>query len=317
MPDAVLIGKASVAAALVAAALVLVCGWPWKAPHPARVSAGGAAGVGLGLAIGAWLLGVVPHFPPREDQDRLLLILLPAVILVEMVAAVFGRAAWLAWSLRLIVAAAAARILLHDSIYLADKAGPGTREWSPQLSALILSSLALVLAAAWALIDRLARHAAGRAAPLTLAGVCAGAAVTVMLSGYATGGQLGLPLAGGLAGAAAASFVLKDPDLRGVIGVGLVGLFALLVVGLCFGELTALNAALLLAAPQLGWLVELPRLRQFGPRVRAGAGVALAAVPVAVVLVLAAQRFAAESASPSEAGGARETSIEDYMNFGK
>src|SRR5437879_4033542 len=118
MPDPVLILKASAAAAVLATAILLVSAWPWKAPHPGRVAAGGAVGVGVAFFAGAWLLGFVPHFPPGEDRDRLFLILLPAAAVVEVVAA-FGRSAWLAWALRLVVAAAAARILLHDSSYLA------------------------------------------------------------------------------------------------------------------------------------------------------------------------------------------------------
>jgi hypothetical protein len=40
----------------------------------------------------------------------------------------------------------------------------------------------------------------------------------------------------------------------------------------------------------------------------------LAAAPVVVALVLAQQKFAADSARP---GSATEGSLDDYMNFGK
>src|SRR4051794_27579682 len=98
MPDPVLILKASAAAAVVAAAVLLRCAGPWRGAPPGRVAAGGAVGVGVAFFAGAWLLGFVPHVPPREDQDRLFLILVPAAVVAEVVAA-FGRSAWLAWSL--------------------------------------------------------------------------------------------------------------------------------------------------------------------------------------------------------------------------
>jgi hypothetical protein len=139
-----------------------------------------------------------------------------------------------------------------------------------------------------------------------------------MLSGYASGGQLGFPLAGALAGAAAVSLALAgDTDLKGPVGVGVVGLFALLVIGRFFGELTNTNAALLFAAPFLGWLPELLPAGRVGPWGRGIARVALAALPVALALTLAAQKFAADSAPPSSSPGEHGPSIEDYMNFGK
>jgi hypothetical protein len=153
---------------------------------------------------------------------------------------------------------------------------------------------------------------------LTLALVTAGAGVTVMLSGYLSGGQLAFPLAAGLAGAAAASLALaKGPDLGGAVGVAVVGLFALLVVALFFGDLTNANAVLLFAAPLLGWLPELLPARRVGPRARGVVRVVLAAVPVAVVLALAVQKFNADSAPRSSTPGANAPSVEDYMNFGK
>jgi hypothetical protein len=93
--------------------------------------------------------------------------------------------------------------------------------------------------------------------------------------------------------------------------VGVVGLFGLLVVGRLFAGLTTLNAALLFAAPLLGWLPELLPTRRL---VRVALRLALAAVPVVVALVLAQEKFATDSTRP-ESG--IEGSLEDYMNFGK
>lgn len=103
--------------------------------------------------------------------------------------------------------------------------------------------------------------------------------------------------------------------LEGLLGLGVVGLFALLVIGRFFGELSTAHALLLLLAPLLCWLPELPYVRWIGLRWRGCARVVLAATPVAIVLLLAQQKFAEESArTPARP---LEGSSDDYMQFGK
>src|SRR5262249_21175137 len=131
MPDRVLILQAMAGAALAAAALLLLAGWPWRAPRPWRTSVGGVLGVGLGVYLGFWWVGRQAHWPPREDQDRLVFLLFPAAVGVELVGAFPGRLRWLAWALRLAVAAGAGWVLLYNSSYITDLAGPGSREWTP------------------------------------------------------------------------------------------------------------------------------------------------------------------------------------------
>jgi len=155
-----------------------------------------------------------------------------------------------------------------------------------------------------------------------VAGTSLGAGLVIMLSGYATGGQLAVPLAAGLAGVGLGSVVWKSIESKSTeskstmagasaAGVGIVSLFALLVIGRLFAGLTSLNAALLLEAPLLGWAAEaIPS----GPRVRAGLRLGLAALPVVVALVLAQQKFASDSRQP---GSPTEARLDDYMSFGK
>src|SRR5262245_1508201 len=238
MPDPLQILLALAAAAAIAAAVSLLAGWPWRKPSPARSAVGRVLGAGLGFIVGCWWLGVMPHLPPREDLDRLLLILFPALVVVELLGAFPWRYRWLVWVPRLVVAAAAAPILLHNSVYLADLAGPDSRERTPIQAGLILVGLAAALAGVWALLALLVKRTPGRSVPLAVALTCAGASVAVMLSGYASGGQLGLPLAAAVVGAVVASLALSGPlDVNGVLGLGVVGLFALLVIGRFFGEL--------------------------------------------------------------------------------
>jgi hypothetical protein len=314
MPDPTLMLGAMTAAAVTAAAVLLLCGWPWRNPRRARVSVGCVVGVGLGLYVGCWWLGIRPHLPPREDQDRLLLILFPALLGVELVTAL-ERLRWLSWPLRLVILAGAARVLLHDTTYLTELAGPGSREWTPDQTWMILGGLAAVLAGTWAALAYLAPP--GRSVQLAVALACAGAAVTVMLSGYATGGQIGLPLAAAVAGATLASVALAGRlDLQAVLGMGVVGLFAVVVMGRFFGQLTTGNAVLLFFSPLLCWLPEVPYVRGFlRPWGRNCLRVALSAVPVAIALIVAQQKFVEDSTRNSP--GSKEPSLQDYMDFGK
>jgi hypothetical protein len=317
MPDPVLIVTAMGVAAAAAAVVLLICGWPWRAARPPWFDAGWVLGVGAGLFLGCWALGIRPHWPPREDQDRLLALVLPGVLVVELLAAFPRVPRWLIWPLRSAVAASGAGILLHGSSYLTDLAGPGTREWPPVQAGLILGGLAAALAAVWVLLAILARRVPGLSHAVCLSGTSAGAALTVMLSGYATGGQVGLPLAAALLGATATALVLpRAPRATGPIGVAVVGLFSLLVIGRFFGELTSAHAILLFCAPLLGWLPELPYLRRLPPWARGLGRVILVGVMVSAVVVHAQRKFV-EDSNASSGLESKEPSVQDYMDLGR
>jgi hypothetical protein len=331
---------AGVAAGL-SALLMLVFGWPWRTPRPIRARVGGVVSVSLGFAVGWWWLDLRPNWPPQEDQDRLLFILLPAVIAIEILAALIEarfshlqseipssksedrassigfRVSGLAWLLRFLVAAAATPILLYGTTYVSDDAGPGTRQWTPQQTWMIFASLAASLLAVWLLLAWLIQQSPGRAALLAVAIACGGTAVIMMMSGYASGGPLAMPLAGGVVGALAASLALRNADcVANTLGLAVVGLFALLIMGHFFSELTWTNAALLFFAPVLVAFPELPPFRRVNPNLRAGVGIVLTIVPVLIAMALAMQKMAEQSPRPSP-GETQEPTLDDYMNFGK
>ncbi|HEV8061640.1 MAG TPA: hypothetical protein VGP68_17295 [Gemmataceae bacterium] len=296
MPDPMSMAEAAFLAAVIA----------WLIARFGR--AAGGLGVGLGILVGAWVLGLAPRVPPREALDRVLLVLIPAAVLAEVAAAAGPK--WAGWASRMVVAAVAAPVLVHGSSYVTDLSGPGSREWTPGLTTAIFASLSLVLFLVWAGLTALASRA-GQSASGAVAVAAGGAAVAVMLSGYATGGQLGLPLAAAI-GVFALISGLHQP---GAVGVAVVGLFSLLAIARLFAGLTTQNALVLLMAPLLAWGPELPRARQLGPRLRGGLRVALTAIPVIVTLWLAQQKFAADSTGP--AAGSGEPSLSDYLDFGK
>ena len=114
------------------------------------------------------------------------------------------------------------------------------------------------------------------------------------------GGQIGIPLAGALVGASIASLVLKNPVApTGVIGIGTVGLFAILVVGRFYGSLATLNAVLLFFGPVCCWLLEVP------PRFIGVARLGLVSCLVLIAVVFAGRKFAEDSAARSNSATAR------------
>jgi uncharacterized membrane protein len=234
------------------------------------------------------------HWPPKEALDRLMLILMPVALALELVAAFAGRFHWLAWLGRLAIAATAARILLHRIVYLTDFDPPDEKTWTTGQAWMILGGLAAALAVVWMAMVFLGRRTSGGSPAIAVACVVAGAALTAMLSGYATDPKFALALSAAIFGVVAASFIIApQPDVSGVVGVGVVGLFAVLVISRFFASLPTPTAAILFAVPLLCWLPELPgRLQGVG-------GILMVAVPVLIVVVLAKQKFDDDSARPA------------------
>jgi hypothetical protein len=313
MDYAVFLLVAASTSALVAAVVLSLFALPWQAPRPGRVAVGWVIGVASAFLVGVRLLPDFRlHWPPSEVLDRFLLVLLPVAVLVELLAAALGSRWWLIWPLRLIVAAGAARILLHDSAYLTN---PRAIDWSPEQVQAALVVLPMLLAATWIGLATLTRAAPGSSVPFALAMTCGCAGMTIMLSSYLTGGPLGLVLAGALVGATMIALFLPLPrDIAPALGIGIVGLFALLVAGHYFAALTAVHALTILLAPLLCWLPELPYLRKLGPRWRGLLRIVLVAIPLTVVVVQAQAKFIEDSAAGSGSGGSEEDA---YRNYGK
>jgi hypothetical protein len=318
MPEPVLILTAMGIAVAASALIFVICGWRWRrAAESPWLNAGWVLGVGFGLLLGCGALGIRPHWPPSEVIDRLLGLVLPAVLVVELLAVFPKVPRWLVWTLRLALVVGGARVLLQGTSYITDLAGPGTSEWSPSLAWVIFGGLAALEAAVWALLSLLDRRVPGPSVPVCLAVASAGAALTVMFSGSASGGQVGLPLAAAIVGSATAMLVLtRSSRGSGPLGVPIIGLFSLLVMGRFFGELTSAYALLLFCAPLLGWLPELPYVSRLPSWARGLASVLLVGALVSALVVLAQRKFDRDFQSPSGAG-TKEPSVRDYMNFGK
>lgn len=284
MPDPIEILTAMAAAGGTTALIVLLFGWPWRAPCARRSALGWALGIGVGFWVGAWLFGVRPKWPPIVDQDRLLWVIVPAATLLEMVIALFNIGTW-AWLGRVVMAGAVAPIVLRGSTYL--------DEWSLAMALAILGGLGVALTGAWWSLTR----GQDRWAPMSLAVACLGGGVTIMLSGYETGGKLTLVVGATLVAVVLASFLLSGPiRSNGGVGVAVVLFAALLIAGRFFGSLTTLNAVILFAAPLLSGPVG---LLPFRPWVRGTLRVLIVTVPLAFVCWQAVQAFKINSRTPS------------------
>jgi len=315
MPDFLQMGNAVLLAANVAAWLLLLVAWPGRTPRPWRLRLGWVLGLGAGFYAGCAVFKQWPRWPAPEDRDRFLVILLPLTLAVEIVAALVPRPRWLAWLLRLGVAGAAAPILLYHSAYVADLSGPNSAKWSSTESVLIFFGLAAALLAVWGLLALLQARTSERSAAPTLVLTALAAGVTVMLTGYFYGGLLGLILAGAIAGATLASFAAPaPPDTGHYLGVGMIGLFTVLLSGHFFSDLPTSTAVCLLLAPLLAWLPELPGPRRLLPSIRDAARFILVAVPL-VFVVLNAEKKPTEA--PATTPNEFDVTSDDYKSFGK
>src|SRR3569623_954478 len=183
MPNALLLLSALAVAAVVAFADPVAIGRMLRTRRDLGLALGSPIGFVCGVALGLMLLGVRCHWPPREDQDRLLLVLLPLAVLTDIVGAL-PRLRPLALVLRAVACAACGPVILWGSIHVSDAAGPGSRLLSMPMIILLAAAAAALMASAWRLLlhaqPALPRPAIGIALALTLAA----ASSATLHSGY-------------------------------------------------------------------------------------------------------------------------------------
>lgn len=251
-------------------------------------------GIGLGFVAGCHTLSFRLSWPPVNGLDRLIVIVLPVALGIELIAGFRCIPLWLGWLLRLSLAVLTPRILLHGSVYLSGS-GDGWTQWQ---TISILAAGSALLAIVWGLLSWLSFRSPGASIPtaLCLATQCAG--VTIMMAGYIQGGAAAVPLVGALiATTLAARFTVTRADLPAsyvapvMTGIGVAGLFGLLFIGHFFGRLSAGSALTMLLAPLLCWVTETPPLRHQKPWLVGLVRLALVAIPLAAVLAMAKQNF--------------------------
>ena len=259
-------------------------------------------GIACGLLAGYRMLHLRVSWPPVSALDRLLTLIIPAVIGVELLAGWNRVPRWLPWCLRVGLALLLPRVLLHGSVYLSD-----TGAWPAWRSGVLLIVNSVLLALMWWLMLAMARKRAmsgndsqsedwgppaAVSASLSLCLSIQCAAATIMLAGYVTGGAAALPLTAALAGAVLASRLLtKDAEATGIIGIGVVGLFGLLFIGRFFGGLSTVQSLTILLAPLLCWVTETRVTHDWKAWQIGAIRLVLVVIPLIIVVVFEMQDF--------------------------
>lgn len=251
-------------------------------------------GIGIGLSTGYQVLGFRLAWPPTNGLDRFLTIVIPAAVAIELAAGFDSVPRWFAWSLRVSLAAAIPRILLHNSVYLRDS----DFTWAPWEACVILACCGGLVAVLWCLLAALNQRSPGVSIPLALSLTVQCAGITVVLAGYIKGGAAAIPLAATLTATTGAVWLFKklacnsaDNYESGIIGIGVVGLAGLLIIGRFFGELSTFSALTVPLAPLLCWATEIPFLRHRKRWVVGLTRLLLVAIPLLWVLIEAKINF--------------------------
>jgi len=276
-----------------------------------------------GVLAGYFTLNFSWPWPPANALDRFLTIVLPAILIIELIAAINGDCSatdstasdpndlrlasrtsrvWL-WIARCFLCCCVARILMHGSIYL-DASNSNAREaWLIQNMPGILLISSLLLMAMWFALTQLAAREAssGIVLSLSLSLICVGC--TTMMAGYIKGGAAALPLATVLLVSALASHFWGSRQVNNdrhfnrytlgtaAIGIGLVSLFSLVWIGRFFGQLTSIDAVAMFLAPLLCWITELPPLRNRSATLKFATCLVAVIVLLAILLANAKREF--------------------------
>jgi hypothetical protein len=292
MPEPLLYLKAIATPAIASAVFVATVMAVRPPASTTRLNSVCVLGIGLGLALGYDVLSLRSSWPPLNGLDRLLTIVVPATLGIELIAGFQRVPSWIKWFLRISLAATIPRILLHGSVYLSGTGGDST----PWQAGMLLAVCGALLASLWVLLSWLFQRGPGVSIPLalSLATPCAG--LTIMMAGYIKGGAAALPLAATLVGTTigARVFARRLPERAGapgILGIGVVGLFGLLFIGRFFGRLSTGSALAILLAPLLCWATEMPPLRDRKPWLVGSLRLVLVAIPLVAVLTVAKRDF--------------------------
>jgi hypothetical protein len=318
MPDPRLYFQAIGSAALISMIIVLAIG-----SRRASISWWNTAcvlGISFGLASGCYALALRPVWPPASALDRLLVVVVPAALLIEWIAGFQSVPVAATRLLRIILAIAAPRILLHGSVYLS-----GADAWTFGQAAATIAVCGLLLAGVWGLLLLLSDRSGGVSIPFALCLAIQSSGMTVMMAGYINGGAAAYLFAATLVGATLGLWLItrrrdtsdNETDCANfnsptILGIGTVSLFGLLFIGLFFGRISTATALTILLAPLLCWATEVPPLKNHNRWIAGTLRLALVATPLVVVLIMAKYEFEREM-SPLLGNSAVPASFSDFF----
>ena len=294
MPEPWLYLKSIVASAIGSALFVLALGGLRWSSTETRLKIACVLGIGFGLVVGYYVLGLQFAWPPFNGLDRFLTIILPAVLMIELIAAFEPVPSWGAWLLRLSFAASIPRILLHGSVYLPSH-GTELPVWQAGVTLLVCSGL---LASLWWLLLCLSQRSPGVSICLSLCLAIQCTGLTVMLAGYIKGGAAALPVVATILSATIVVGLVSKRfgavanfGIASIIGIGVVSLYGLLFIGYFFGRLSAGSTMAMLFSPLLCWVSEIAVMRNRAIWLVGSLQLTLVAIPLSVVLSSAKRDF--------------------------
>ncbi len=254
----------------------------------ARGNAVCVVAVVAGAILGHVVLRLWPHWPPANALDRFGVIVLPATVVLLLIGPWPSKSPALQWALYFFAALCFGRILLHRSVYLQDDLVG---------SSVLLVGSAVLLVGVQSLMMRLWVRTRQASIPLAIAAALFTAGLLVLMAGYIKGGCAALPWSAALVGATlGACWTKNSAHLQGVVALGVVVLFGIVFIGRFFGELTTECALLVLLAPLICWVVELPGIRTRAAWQRECLCLCLVAATLFAMLFSAKRKFDREMA---------------------
>ena len=294
MPEPLLYIKAMGIAAIVSALFVFsFARWGHAKNDSAMLNKFCVFGIGLGLTAALYVLRLNLTWPPANGLDRLLSIVVPITLFVELLGGFKRTPEWLVWCLRFGIALLIPRILLHNSVYVRFF----DEQWTRWHAFGLTISCSLFLVTAWRSLYWLQKRWPGISilSSLSLTTLCAG--ITIMMAGYVQGGAVAFPVAMSLAGVTLAHRIIeKHANSVASLGFGVVSLFGVLFIGRFFGRLSTSGALVLMCAPLLCWIAELRLIKRQKPWVIETVRVTLVAILLLIVLMIAKRTFDREMA---------------------
>lgn len=300
MPDPVLYLQGMLIAAILSCSCPLVASWITPKNKIHFLFRWLPLFMGSGVFAGWRFIHLRFSWPPVNALDRLVLVVLPAILVMEFLMGSERISDRMIWFLRFLFAIAMCRILLHGSVYL----GSSSDSWSPFVQTTFFLLVAAVLVAVWFAMSLLDKKRLGLSIPIAIALTIQSTGAAIMLAGYVSGGAAALPIAAGLLGVALARVAMNrggttkvhSERSSGIVSLGMVLLFGLVILGRLFGGLTTSVACVLSLVPMACWVSELPLVNHRSHWFVGLLRLATVAIPLLIVLYLAKATFDRETA---------------------
>jgi hypothetical protein len=219
-------------------------------------ASGTALGIGVGYALGHWIVFGVPAFPPGDVSHWPFWLALGAAIL-GVIEATTRSPAWLRWVIRAVVCAAALALICRPKI---------ENSWTASESAIRVAALVFAALVSWWNLSALADRLPAPATSASIFAVLGAMAVIFVQAHSAVQGQLALALGATFLPIVVVSWWHPLCDrARGAVSVLGLLIPSFLTINYFFSDLSAPCALLLAFAPAAAWVGRIKPMRRLSP----------------------------------------------------